>query len=537
MNTQYQISFESRRQYVGEFITKKNSRRSNLRILAILGIAFIGYTSLVADDQVQELEIPPWTTIDFYDAIDRNDATKIQEYLSDTERATKEYLSYYLLDYALELERDHIARLMVEAGAGVSTLSAVQHENEEVLEEMLRRDVEPHGAALAAERGNVHMLNLLLSYGDDDLSTVGAAKNGQLQALKLLIKQGAEPEGLGMAILYGHEEIVKLLLNSGANPNKLTRHYLGMHDLEFDVPSRYTFEYLTPLHYAVLRQSRELVDLLLEHGADPNFTPTAVTLKENASGREVWPTVLQAATDLQKDGDRAITKLLKKSGASKSTSVDDEDIPLERQLYRAADERDYEAVIGLLEAGAQPTGFGEFYYGHSKQYYKPQIVTAFFDAGADPEIFRGDISYMYTPTALTLQNRDIENFRRFVKAGFNREEQLMSWYMKIACVNGLNEAMETLWELGMSRGPWELVIPINYDHVHTVKFLLAKGAKPEFLRRAVTYEHVEIVRMLLEAGADPNEADSHDERSILEIAIELENDQIASMLRIAGASE
>ena len=512
------------------------SRRSNILRAVWLGCIAITILTVSACNTTSKLEMPTWTTVDFYDAIERNDAKQVREYLSDKKRATKEFLSYYLLDFALELEKDEIAQLMVEAGAGVNTLSVVQHENEQLLDEMLKRDVEPRGASLAAEQGNIHMLKALLTYGEDDLCTKGAARTGQIEAIEILLQHGAEPEGLGIAILHGHEDVAKLLLDAGANPNLLTRYNLASRDLDFDIPRGYNIEYLSPLHYAVLAQSLELVELLLENDADPNIAPTAVTLKENPTRTTAWPTVLQAATDLLDGGDARIANLLIENGATTTISVDDEDIQLEKELYSAANRRNYEAVIRLLEAGAEPTGFGDFYYGHSQKRYKPKIITAFFKAGADPNVYRSN-GYIYTPTALTLQNGDIDNFRRFAKSGFTLEESLLSWYMKIACVEGMNEAIEILWNLGVSRGLWEILSPVSYGHVHTVEFLLAKGIRPKFLRHAVEQEHVEIAKMLLEAGADPNEPDDHDDRSILEIALELENEAITELLKQAGAQE
>lgn len=160
-------------------------RPSSLASLWFGCIAITGL-SIQANNPIEELEIPTWTTEDFYAAIERDDAQLVQEYLSAKQRATKEFLSHYLLDYALELERDDIASLMVEAGAGMNTQLAVQHENVRILEEMLKHDVEPRGASLAAEIGNLQMLNMLLSHGEDALSTEGVSRTGQIEPLKLL---------------------------------------------------------------------------------------------------------------------------------------------------------------------------------------------------------------------------------------------------------------------------------------------------------------------------------------------------------------
>ena len=495
----------------------------------------VGSLSLSAESSNTTLEIPEWTTADFYDAINRNDLTSVQEFLTDTKRATKEYLSHYLLDYALELERDQIAQLLVEAGAGVNTLSAVQHENEQLVEEMLKRGVVPLGASLAAERGNVHIVNMLLSYGEDELNIEGAVRNGQLDSLKLLLEHGAEPDGLELAILHGHDAVAKLLLDAGADPNEITRLSHDHFD-DVDFPSSYKFEYLSPLHYAVLNKSSELVNALLEAGADPNVVPRSITLAKNRGDKSPWPTILQTAMITEWE-DADIVQLLKKNGANETISDSTEKIQLELDLYDAAEKLDYEEVIRLLELGAKPTGFGSFYYDHSER-YDPKIMRAFVEAGADPNFFNEyTAGFIYTPTALTLQNGDVENFKRFIEAGAHTTKSLVGWYMKIALVDGLNEAIEILWSLGYERHDGHVCAPVNHEHIQTVEALLSKGARPVCLRSAVEYEHEEIVKLLLAAGADPNIADDHDERSLLEIADESKNKNIISMLKDAGAIE
>lgn len=509
--------------------------RSTILNTVWIGCIAIASFFLVASSPMEEIELPPWTTEDFYDAIDEDDPKRVQAYLTDSERATKEFLSYYILDYALELERDQIVHLLLEAGAGVNTLSAVQHENEQILDEMLKRGVEPRGASLAAEQGNLHMLNMLLSHGETDLSTKRTAQSGQIEALKLLLQHGAKPEGLGVAILHGHEDAANLLLESGADPNELTQHHLSYFDLNLDVPGKYVTEYLSPLHYAVLIKSYKLVKMLLDKGADPNVVPDALTLQENRHERYAWPTVLQTASDPETE-DTAIAQLLKDSGATIDISSSDEEFQLEIDLYRAADRWDYDEVVRLLEAGARPCGFGSFFYVFSRR-YDPRIMQAFVETGADPNVFSDEFGSTYNPTGLTLMNRDEDNFNRFVEAGADIYGLLMSAYMKVALVRGLNEAIETLWNLGFQRHYDYLYGPVNHGHVHTVEFLLSKGVRPVALRPAVKYEHKKIVKLLLDAGADPNQPDEHYDQSILEIAIETKNQEIIDMLKEAGASD
>ncbi len=483
----------------------------------------------ISEEQELKLELPPWTTEDFYQAIEKNDEIQIREFLSDTSLATIEFLSYYLLDYALELERNYIAHLMVEAGAGINTWSAVQHDNLAIVEELLKRGAEPKGGALAAERGNTYMVQLLLDYGETEISTEGAARNGQLETLDLLLNAGAEPKGLATAVLHGHDEVVKLLLDSGADPSKLTRMF------NRNLLGRYNWSYLTPLHCAVISKSLELVQLLLDHGADPNTAPNNGFFAFDDQERERnWNSVLSIATDAE-FGDEEIAELLKSNGAKNVISAPVKDMGLQRSLYEAADDWDYDRVSKLLEAGAEPEGFGSFYYDYSVS-YDPRVVQAFVEAGADPNVYT-TYDYYYNPTALTLMNGDVANFIRFVEAGASLGPS--PWYMKIACVNALPAAIEHIWML-VSPYPGvgymgEIDIGTNYGHVHMVEFLLARGARPTTLRTAVEDERVEIVKMLLEAGADPNLPDRFDERSALELAVETKNEEIIGMLKEAGA--
>lgn len=489
---------------------------------------FINVSSL-SEELKQKLELPPWTTEDFYQAIEENDDVQIREFLSDTSRATKEFLSYYLLDFALEMDRDYIALLMVKAGAGLNTWSAVQHDNLFIVDELLKRGAEPKGASLAAERGNAYMVKLLLDYGETEISTEGAARMGQLETLYQLLVAGAYPEGLGAAVLNGHEDVVKLLLESGANPNELIR----MSDPK--LLGRYNWTYLTPLHCAVINESLELVQTLLDHGANPNITPNRGFFAfDDQETERNWNSVLSIAMGLGLGG-KEIVELLKANGAQNVWPTEVKDMGLQRSLYDAAHKWNYDRVIELLNAGAKPEGFSSFYNNYPDS-YDPRIMQAFLEAGADPNVYTRQ-DYFYNPTALTLMRGDAKNFKRFVIAGASLGP--VNWYMKIACVQALTDAIELIWML-VSPYPGigymgELIIGTNYGHVHMVEFLLARGARPTTLRTAVENERVEIVKMLLEAGADPNLSDKHDERSYLKLAIETKNEEIIGMLEEAGA--
>ena len=64
----------------------RNYIRLTIVFLVWFGYGAVSSLSLSADTVLDNFEIPPWTTEDFYDAIDRDDVKRVEEYLSDKER-------------------------------------------------------------------------------------------------------------------------------------------------------------------------------------------------------------------------------------------------------------------------------------------------------------------------------------------------------------------------------------------------------------------------------------------------------------------
>jgi len=130
----------------------------------------------------------------------------------------------------------------------------------------------------------------------DQASLFTSAKNNAFKELNSLITSNKvnvnQRHRLGwtalhVALINKNFKCVKLLLDNGADPNlpdefvnvNATARQLGLNPLQVLVAreeefsdrlnSRATFKGFTPLHYAVLTDSLELVGLLLEAGADP----------------------------------------------------------------------------------------------------------------------------------------------------------------------------------------------------------------------------------------------------------------------------
>ncbi len=99
-----------------------------------------------------------------------------------------------------------------------------------------------HDVFTAAEQGNIELLNKLIAYGAD-----------------INKKDRCSKTALFYAVLHGHLNCVCLLLEKGANPDIPCRKY---------APTGFIAANQTPLHFAVLLNNREAVELLLEYNAD-----------------------------------------------------------------------------------------------------------------------------------------------------------------------------------------------------------------------------------------------------------------------------
>ena len=90
---------------------------------------------------------------------------------------------------------------------------------------------------------------------------------------------------LGLACFFGHRDVARLLLDAGANPNQASRNALRV----------------APLHSAAPPGTPALVDLLLQHGADPNAGESnGMTPLHTAAGngnREIVAVLLSAGAD------------------------------------------------------------------------------------------------------------------------------------------------------------------------------------------------------------------------------------------------
>ncbi|MEI7912451.1 MAG: ankyrin repeat domain-containing protein [Verrucomicrobiota bacterium] len=175
----------------------------------------------------------------------------------------------------------------------------------------------------SAESGHVDTVSLILGCGvdlsDGYYSSLNwAARNGQTDAVEILLKRGADihadsDSALQLAAGNGHLETVKFLVEKGADVNAIM--YCGTTE--------------TPLLNAVFGRNKEIVELLIDEGANINQT---FPRQES---------ILDLAAQL---GHTAIVKLLVERGADLSESG----IGV---LYYAAAQKDMELVNLLIARG------------------------------------------------------------------------------------------------------------------------------------------------------------------------------------------
>jgi ankyrin repeat protein len=179
------------------------------------------------------------------------------------------------------LEADESLIRACDREGGTPLHAAAEATNEEMVAWLLERHANPRKqdlkgltpldrAALAAGRDFAGLARRLLYHGAD-LTIRGAVALADDERIRELVE--ADPgilrrdihwsRGglLSLAVKHGHVEVVRLLLDLGADVDERTM----LHELEEPTES-----WGMPLWRAALARQREIVELLLDRGADPN---------------------------------------------------------------------------------------------------------------------------------------------------------------------------------------------------------------------------------------------------------------------------
>ncbi|CAC5386580.1 unnamed protein product [Mytilus coruscus] len=158
-----------------------------------------------------------------------------------------------------------------------------------------------HALYIASDTGSTNIVKLLLDrdiYPDEWISIRNgvektplfiASKHGHTEVVKLLLEHGSDPclsvwrrvknTPLYVASKNGYIDIVKLLLNHGADPNisidmKLPYGYLPVAKRK---PPTHSEDNESPVYAAIDNEHSEVVQILLNHKADPSFNGWAGT--------------------------------------------------------------------------------------------------------------------------------------------------------------------------------------------------------------------------------------------------------------------
>ncbi len=341
-----------------------------------------------------------------------------------------------------------------------------------------------------------------------------AARPGSETAflVRLLLERGAPPDppaarsgnrALHLAVGMAEPEVVQLLLDAGADPDARNR------DGE------------TPLIWAARGGRGDVVTLLLNRGAD----------LEVRGGQQGWTALSWAETS----GHTEVAELLRNHGASEATEAN-------RRLAEAVRRGQLEETRAALDAGANPNAsalFGGPVLLDAIRTGPPETVRLLMEAGARHP--RGPLGHSGLHLAVSQQRFAVAQvllefgvdsievglvtgaaaagatswITRFVDAGNDPSEENGA-PLRAAARNGSPEVISQLLELGVdpdAPDPYDR-IPLGqaaaFGHLESLRLLLEGGARvdglPGRLSPLMTATHAgnaDLVRLLLEHGADP----------------------------------
>jgi uncharacterized protein len=293
----------------------------------------------------------------------------------------------------------------------------------------------------AAAEGHESVVKSLLEAGADfrDRLPSGftplffAAREGRSEVVRVLLKAGADvneamqPKRSGgrapargtsplvLAVENGHFELAAILLEAGADPNDQRTGFTPLHMLTWvRKPGRGDEESGDPAPYGSGKlSSLELVDKLIEHGADVNLR-----LKRGASGRGVLgragatPFLLAAMT-----ADLPLMKALIKHGANPRQANDQLSTPLMAAAglgclapgeEAGTEDEAVEAVklaislgndINAVDANGETVMHGAAYKN------LPKVVQLLAERGARVEVWNRKNKYGWTPLSIAEGHR------------------------------------------------------------------------------------------------------------------------------------
>lgn len=214
-----------------------------------------------------------------------------------------------------------IVEQLLAKGAGVNARAArgqtalmwaVAQKHPDVVRVLLARGADVHARSEVWSQVMAVPPHALLEYNraiphGDDTALMFAARVGDVVSAKLLVAAGAnvndaDAQGVSATVLAAHSgygELVEFLLEKGADPNAAAAGF-------------------TALHEAIMRRDEKTVAALLAHGADPNARLRTWTPTRRASKDFNFPPALVGATPFwlaARFSEPNVMRLLVKHGA------------------------------------------------------------------------------------------------------------------------------------------------------------------------------------------------------------------------------
>ncbi len=440
------------------------------------------------------------------------------------------------------------------ASSGLTPLNhAAAAGHEEIVKLLLAAGADPNATygrghtilGRAASGGRTRCVEMLIEAGADvnhasDLAQWtalhGAARGGDRATVEVLIEAGAAVNVVDnggrtpydVAAANGHTETAELLADHGA---EMTIHAAaGLGDLDRVEEMLAADPGLledtggaadTPLEVAVQAGQLNVVEFLLERGADPDV------------GRDRHEAPLHTAAKSRKRDALRILKVLLEHGAD----LDARNFASETPLHVAVWQTRPKFVAALLEAGASPNAranHGKTPLHHATVHRR--VVRMLLKAGADPNA--GDAQGL-TPLetcgtgrarAIMLAGGAVETILTAARAGdLAKVRRFLA--EDAAAVTETDSAGNTPLHRAASKGQAaavELLLAAGAD----VDALNDRGAAP--LHQAAAAGDAATVAALLAAGADPSTADN-DGATPLHVAAEQGQAELAEAIAVAGA--
>lgn len=461
-----------------------------------------------------------------------------------------------------------IVKLLLDSGADVNVqggpnvnalLCALQGNHREVVDVLLNRNANIHAGywpansalATATNYGSPTLLARLLDMGTDDLNLDRAlylaAERGNLEMVQLLLARGAglEHDGAGpgatplmVASLHNHEAIVKVLIQKGAKfyvndgRSALTAATIGGHLnivrllLKSGAPVNVHGgkDYIRPaIAEACVHGRKEILELLLQHGQGVNHHTSPPLVFASMHGNIEMARMLLV----------------------KNAEVDAFESTLGWNALMAAASSGYLELVELLldhgadinlqgKGGSSPLGIAAR-QGHEK------IVDLLLDRGAN-------LGLSIIQAAILGDQAQIAE--KLIGSGYDLQDEEMGEILQLACLQGFESLAEVLIQNGanVNFSDWDrhgsvLQAAAQQDNEDIVRLLINNGAYINStsgtvgtaLHVAIRNGHDNIVTLLIDHGADVNIQEGGDYRSTLQAASFYGYEDIVRLLIDHGA--